>query len=149
LKTLKEKMPKNAKIQRVPLGFNPTWKIFARVFYTAQSLGVLEQSHLALFDALHEKHIKFRSLEDVADWYVTNYKVDKETFLSTAKSFMIDGMVSKGNNAAIKMKVRNTPTLVINGKYFPEKKALGSNEALIDLTLFLIEKEVKNLNLSE
>lgn len=147
MKSLEDKLPEYVKVIHVPLGFNPSWKLFAQAYYTAQSMNILEQSHLAMFNALHTEHKKMRTLEEIAKWYAENYKIDEEKFLSTAKSFMIDGMIKKGNNLAIQMKVPNTPKLVINGKFMPEIQGLRSKEAVIESTLYFIEQEAKAMNL--
>lgn len=60
-------LPDYVRIIQVPLGFNPSWKVFAQAYYTAQSMGVLKQSHQAIFDALHKQHKKLRSIQEVAN----------------------------------------------------------------------------------
>lgn len=149
MKSLHKDLPDYVKVIRVPLGFNPSWKVLAQGYYTAQSLGVLEKSHQAMFDALHKQRKQFRSIEDIADWYVSEFAVDKKEFLATANSFMIDGMINKGNNLAIKMNIPNTPKLVVNGKFMPEVTALGSNDAVIELTRYLITQEAKTMGLTQ
>jgi thiol:disulfide interchange protein DsbA len=149
MKSLHKDLPDYVKVIPVPLGFNPSWRVLAQGYYTAQSLGVIEQSHQAMFDAIHKQGKKFRSIDDIADWYATEYSVDKKEFLATANSFMIDGLINKGNNLAVKMNIPNTPKLVINGKFMPEVTALGSNKAVIDLTKYLIEQEAKSMGLLE
>ena len=149
MKSLHKDLPDYVKVIRVPLGFNPSWKVLAQGYYTAQSLGVLEKSHQNMFDALHKQRKQLRSIEDVADWYVTEYNVDKKEFLATANSFMVDGMINKGNNLAVKMKIPSTPKLVINGKFMPEVTALGSNDAVIELTKYLIAQEAKSMGLTQ
>lgn len=146
---LTKDLPGYVKVIQVPLGFNPSWKVFAQAYYAAQSMGVLKQSHQAMFDALHKQHKKLRSIQEVADWYASEFGVDKETFLSTANSFMVDGMIKKGNNIAIKMQIPSTPKLVINGKYMPDVTALGSNDGVIQLSKYLIEQEAKSMGLIE
>jgi thiol:disulfide interchange protein DsbA len=147
MKSLHKDLPDYVKVIPVPLGFNPSWKVLAQGYYTAQSLGVLDKSHQAMFDALHKQGKQMRSIEDIADWYATEFGVDKKEFLATANSFMIDGMINKGNNLAVKMNIPNTPKLVINGKFMPEVSALGSNNAVIELTKYLIEQEAKTMGL--
>lgn len=147
MKSLHKDLPKYVTVIPVPLGFNPTWRVLAQGYYTAQSLGIIEESHQAMFDALHKQGKKFRSIEDIADWYVSEFDVDKKEFLATANSFMIDNMINKGNNLAVKMKIPNTPKLVINGKFMPEVTTLGSNDAVVELTRHLIKQEAKSMGL--
>jgi len=149
MKSLHKDLPDYVTVVPVPLGFNPSWKTLAQGYYTAQSLGIIDKSHQAMFDALHKQGKKFRSIEDIADWYVSEFGVDKKEFLTTANSFMIDSMINKGNNLAVKMNIPSTPKLVINGKFMPEVTALGSNDAVIELTRHLIKQEAKNMGLVE
>ena len=39
---------------------------FARAFYTAKSMGVLDKTHQALFDALHKDHLPLSTLDTLA-----------------------------------------------------------------------------------
>lgn len=149
MQSLHKDLPDYVKVVRVPLGFNPIWKTLAQGYYAAESMGVLEKSHQAMFDALHKQHKKLRSIEDIADWYAEQYGVEKDKFLSTANSFMVDGMITKGNNIAIKMQIPNTPKLVINGKFMPEVTALGNNAGVIELAKVLIQQEAKAMGLVE
>ena len=98
MKSLHKDLPDYVKVIRVPLGFNPSWKVLAQGYYTAQSLGILEKSHQGMFDALHKQRKQFRSIEDIADWYVSEYNVDKKEFLATANSFMIVAFVNHAIN---------------------------------------------------
>ncbi len=147
MKSLHAKLPSYAKIIRVPLGFSGAWKVLAQGYYTAQVMGVLDKSHQALFDAIHKQHKKLRSIEDIAQWFAENYKIDEKKFLETANSFMVDSMIKKGNNIAVKVNALRTPKLVINGKFMPDAGALGSYDKLIELTLELAEQEAQNMGL--
>lgn len=61
---------------------------------------------------------------------------------------MIDSKVRQSTNMFQRMQVTSTPTLVINGKYKPNVKALGSYNALFELATFLADKEVAELSLN-
>ena len=147
IKPWHEKLPKYVKLVRVPVVFQPGWDILAKAYHTAETMGIAEKTHQAMFDAIHKKHIRFRSIEQIATWYNENFGVDKDAFLSTANSFMIDSKMRKAKNMMRTMKVTSTPTLIINGKYKPNVKALGSNNALIDMATFLADKEAKAMGL--
>lgn len=149
MKDLLKDLPSYVKLIQVPLGFNPSWKVFAQAYYTAQSMGILEKSHQAIFDALHKQHKPLRSIEDVAAWYASEFGIDRDKFLSIANSFMVDSMIKKGDDIAIAMKVPNTPKLVVNGKYMPEIMGLKSNEAVIEATRYFIKQEAKRMGLVE
>ncbi|MBS0582056.1 MAG: thiol:disulfide interchange protein DsbA/DsbL [Proteobacteria bacterium] len=139
---LKAKLPANAQLVLVPAVFNPQWEPFARAFYTARALGVLDKTHNALFEALHTQHQPLYSIESLAGFYA-NYGVDPKSFLATAQSFVIDSQIANGNNLVKSYGVSSTPTLVINGKYRVEMNAenkIGPNEAL-EIALMLVKQE--------
>ncbi len=149
MKPWHKKLPKNVKLVRVPVLFQPGWDILAKAYYTAETMGIIEQTHQPMFDAVHKQRKRFSTIEDVADWYAEKFNVDKQAFISTANSFMIDSKVRQSNNMMRKMKITSTPSIVINGKYKPNKKTLKSNSALLDLASFLANKEAESMGLTE
>ena len=142
MEALKAKLPANAQLVLLPAVFNPQWEPFARAFYTARSLGVLDKTHNALFEALHTQHQPLYSLDSLANFY-GNYGADPKAFLSTANSFVIDSQMANGNNLVKSYGVSSTPTLIINGKYRIEmsgERNIGPNDVL-DIALMLIKQE--------
>ncbi|HET9188952.1 MAG TPA: thiol:disulfide interchange protein DsbA/DsbL, partial [Rudaea sp.] len=59
---LKGKLPKGAKFELLPAVFNAMWEPYARGFYTAQSMGLVDKTHQALFDAIHRDHEPLRTI---------------------------------------------------------------------------------------
>ena len=55
---------------------NPQWEPFARAFYTAKSMGVLDKTHQALFDALHRDHLPLFSVDVMANSFYSKYGVN-------------------------------------------------------------------------
>ncbi len=149
IKSLHGKLAKNVKVVRVPVIFQPGWDILAKAYYTAETMGIIEKTHQGMFDAIHKKHKRFNTLDDVANWYADNYGVDKKAFLSTANSFLIDSKIRQSNRMMRAMKVMSTPMLIVDGKYRPELKALGSNDALIEMVSSLANSEAKKRGLTQ
>lgn len=142
-----EKLPKHVKLVRVPVVFQPGWDILAKAYYTAETMGIIDKTHQPLFDAIHKQRKQFRSIENIADWFADNFSVDRDAFLATANSFMIDSKIRQSNNMMRKMNVTSTPQLVINGKYKPNVKTLGSIPATLDLATYLSNQEAVSLGL--
>ncbi len=147
MKPWHKKLPKHVKLVRIPVVFQPGWDIFAKAYYTSESMGIAEKTHQAMFDALHKERKQFRSLDSVAEWYADNFNVDKEAFMSTANSFMIDSKVRQSNNLMQKMGITSTPSLVINGKYKPNTKELMNHGAVLELTSYLANQEANSMGL--
>src|SRR5690606_35756386 len=64
-------MPDNAAFVEQPAVLTGSWEFHARVYYTLQALGVLDQFHGPLFDAIHKKPRPLNRVTDparVAAW---------------------------------------------------------------------------------
>ena len=147
IKPWHNKLPKHIKLVRIPVVFQPGWDIFAKAYYTSETMGIAEKTHQAMFDAIHKQRKKFRTIEEIAKWYAENFDVEEKQFLSTANSFMIDSKVRQSNNLMQKMQISSTPSLVINGKYKPNVKTLGSNSAVLELATYFANKEAVDMGL--
>ena len=93
----------------------------AKAFFAAESLGIEEKSHLAVYQAIHLKH-SIPAEGDPPDEakvaaFYTQYGVSAEQFLNTMKSFAVSGRINKANQFMARSKVEGTPTLIVNGKY--------------------------------
>jgi len=139
---LKTKLPANAQLVLVPAVFNPTWEPFARAFYTAKAMGVLDKTHQALFDALHRDHLPLNDIQSLAGFYA-NQGVNAASFTSTASSFVVDSQLARASQLVRDYGVSGTPTLIVNGKYRVEmsaEKHIGPPEA-VDIVLQLVKQE--------
>jgi thiol:disulfide interchange protein DsbA len=140
---LKSKLPANARFELMPAIFQAGWEPFARAFYTAKSLGVLDKTHQALFDAVHRDHQPLRTLDDLATLFYANYGVNPGNFQSTATSFVIEGELQHAMQQVRAYGVDATPTLIVNGKYRVTGNAdrgIGFPE-MVQITLDLTAKE--------
>ncbi len=156
---LKASLPPGTRMQYLPASFivAESWPLFQRAFYAARSLGVVDKTHNAMFEAIWktgELGIAYPdsnrlknpppSLEDVAKFYNRVAGVSREKFLAAANSF--DTMVSM-NRADDLMKayqVDSTPTIVIDGKYRMTPRSAGGYDQLIELVKWLVAKESAN-----
>ena len=141
---IKAKLPAGAQFELLPAVFQPAWEPFARAFYTAKSLGLLEKTHQALFDAVHRDHQPLHSIEDLANLFYANYGANAGTFLSTATSFVIEGEMAQGAQRVRDYGVEATPTLIVNGKYRVSMNAehgIGPSES-VQIALDLARQEV-------
>ncbi|MEM1089045.1 MAG: thiol:disulfide interchange protein DsbA/DsbL [Pseudomonadota bacterium] len=136
--------PDRVTYQRVPVVFQRSWEPLARAYYTAEALGILEESHNALFRALHTERRPLRNTDDLANFF-TSFGVTREEFDNTAKSFTVQTKLSRGVNQARRWGVTGTPSVVINGKYLANGSMAGSYERLIQIVDHLVAQELAAL----
>ncbi|TLY49092.1 MAG: thiol:disulfide interchange protein DsbA/DsbL [Gammaproteobacteria bacterium] len=140
---LKTKLPANAQLVLVPAVFRPEWEPFARAFYAAKSMGVLDKTHQALFDAMHKDHLPLNTLDTLATAFYANHGVNPQSFVATANSFVVDSQLARGNQLVKDYGINGTPTLVVNGKYRVElspEHNIGAKE-VVEIVLQLVKQE--------
>jgi len=142
IKNWHSKIPDNVSFSRVPIIFQASWQAYALSYYTAETMGILEQAHGAMFTAIHQQQKRFRSMEDLAEFY-TQFGVDAPQFLSTAKSFAVDTKLRKSiqQTSARGWGVQSTPTMVVAGKYRVKTSRAVPQTQMLNVVNFLIAKE--------
>lgn len=133
-----EKLPENVEFSRISIGPEP----LVRSYYTADVLNILDQSHGALFSALHDERRPFRGIDDLAKFHA-QFGVTAEQFESTAESFPVVSRMRMGNASAGKWQVRSTPTMVVNGKYRISPRRGGTFDEFLQVADMLIARELE------
>ncbi|MGB0514813.1 MAG: DsbA family protein [Wenzhouxiangellaceae bacterium] len=108
-------------------------------------LDILDESHAALFSALHQERKPIRSMDDLAEFHA-NYGVSADSFASTARSFPVESKIRMGNASIGRWGVRSTPTLVINGKYRVSPRQGGTFDEMLEVADWLIARELDAQN---
>lgn len=136
------KLPPYAKLVHVPATFRPDFVPYARAYYTAETFGLVEKTHRAVYEAIHVT----RKLpaegskpdEDRIAAFYSEHGVDKAEFLKAMHSFGVELKLRRATEHLQKSKVPSTPSLVINGRYLVR----GSTyQDMLRIASFLIEKE--------
>jgi protein dithiol oxidoreductase (disulfide-forming) len=154
---LKQSLPANAVLDYLPAAFNTAedWPMFQLAYVTAQVLGVDQQTHDAMFDAVWKgadlsvtdstRALKSHmpTIEDAAKFYNQHAGVPVDKFVATSKSFSADLKVRTDQDLIMAYKVDRTPTIIVNGKYRLHVESAGGTDQLIELVKYLVAKESK------
>jgi thiol:disulfide interchange protein DsbA len=140
-KWLKSK-PANVVFVRVPAVFRPLWGFHAKVYYTAEVLGVLDQVHEAMFEAMHVQRRKMSSVNEVKALFA-QYEVTSEKFDNAFNSFAVDAKVRRATDLTRRYGLEGVPALVINGKYVTDGVMAHGHNGMLQVTDYLISKESK------
>ena len=136
----RKQMPANASFSYVPAAWNAQWEAFARGFYAAQALGVLDKTHELLFKAIHEEQKRFNNYSDIAAWYA-GHGADAAKFTETMTSFQVQSQIDRSKELVAGYGIDGTPTVIVAGKYRVTGASAGSYEAVFDVVDFLVAKE--------
>ncbi|PAK93210.1 dihydroneopterin aldolase [Stenotrophomonas rhizophila] len=119
LQAWQKTLPKDVRFTPVPAVFGGYWDSYARAYYAADQLGVAKRSHVAMFDALHEKGslpLSNVSPTELAGFY-KDYGVTEQQFTTALKSDEVEAKLAVAKSFAQRVKVQGTPSLIVNGKY--------------------------------
>ena len=154
MQKLVKSLPPNAVVDYVPASFNPSedWPMFQLAYVTAQTLGVADRTHEAMYDAVwttgelattegNTLKSKMPTIEDAARFYQKQAGVPAAKFLETAKSFGVDTQVRHDEDLMKAYGIDRTPTVIVNGKYRVTVQEAGGPAQMVDVVNFLVHKE--------
>jgi len=104
---------------RLPAAFGGVKDAWARAYYAAEQLGVLERSHMATFEALHQHRslpMQGVSTTQLAEFHA-HFGVDPEKYIEALLGSEVDGKVKAAHAFSQRTRVPGTPALIVNGKY--------------------------------
>jgi protein dithiol oxidoreductase (disulfide-forming) len=106
MQKLVKSLPPNAVVDYLPASFNPSedWPVFQLAYVTAQTLGIADRTHEAMYDAVwttgelattEGTQLKSRmpTIEDAARFYQKQTGTPAAKFIETSKSFGVDTQV--------------------------------------------------------
>lgn len=139
-KWLKTHKPKGVKFVRMPAIFRDSWAIYARAYYTAEALGVVNQIHTPLFQAIHAHKRRLGSEPAMMQFFADN-GVNNKDFKKTFNSFSVDSKVRRSRELSRRYKVQSTPSIVVSGKYVVDPgHASGNFDEMLNIVDFLLKK---------
>jgi thiol:disulfide interchange protein DsbA len=121
-----KKVPPDVQFRRVPAVFNARWGHDAAIYYTFESMGVLDKVHRPFFDAIHRDHLQTDSSTALGEWLVKN-GIDTKKFNETLKSFGVQSKVRKATQLTVGSKIDGTPAILVQGRY-----QVGAGERMLD-----------------
>lgn len=142
LKSWNESKPDHVEFNRISVAFGrKAWEMMARAYITAEMLGIEEETHHAMMDAIWNQRKQFRSVDELADFY-SGFGVEKSAFLANYQSFAADSQLRKSQRDVQLFGITGTPSLVVNRKYrVQSNKNVGDFNAMLNVVDYLVSKE--------
>jgi len=136
--------PDNVKLNRIAVVFGrKAWELMARGYIAAEMMGIVEESHIAMMDAIWKQGKQFRSMDELADFY-SGFGVEKSAFIAHFQSFALDSQLRKSQRDVQLFGIQGTPSLVVNRKYrVTSNKNVRDFDAMLNVVDFLVVKETK------
>lgn len=136
---LENAKPENAEYVRVPGIFRQSTIFDARVYYTLEALGVIDQMHADIFQEIHVRKNPFSSMEDLRE-LLKKHGVNEVDFKAAFESFAVDTKLKQAQKAFERYQATGVPSIVVDGKYRATASSAGGHPELMELTNYLVEK---------
>ncbi|MCG8672656.1 MAG: thiol:disulfide interchange protein DsbA/DsbL [Pseudomonadales bacterium] len=136
----KKNIPEGVDFIATPAPLNKSWTPHAHAFYVAKALGKSSEINAALFDAIHVDKKRVASQDELAKFF-SQHGVGEEDFNKLYNSFSVRVAVRKAEALAKAYRLTGVPAIIVNGKYIVENRLAKTNERMMKIVNFLIDKE--------
>ncbi len=138
--------PVNVRFVRIPVTWNQTVELHARLYYAEEVLGrngVIKDPKAfreAVFQEYHRRGNRLLSEESIRRLF-ERFGVGPDEFDRTWQSFEVDQKLRVARDLARRYSIASVPTMVVNGKYRTGGTEAGSHPKLIEVIDELIARE--------
>jgi thiol:disulfide interchange protein DsbA len=143
--------PAYVSFSRVPITWSEGHRALARLYYTLQSLGKLDQLHDAVFKEIHVDGNPLVAPDDdaaeterIQTAFAKKMGIPADQFKAAYHSFAVDADLQKADALVQRYRIDGVPTFVINGKYVADVRTAGGQERLMALVGDLVALEHKH-----
>ena len=96
-----------------------------RLFYTLESMGLVEQYHNKVFAAMHVDHLRLNRDEQVFDW-AEKAGIDRAKFIDIYRSFGVQAKLRRADAMMGAYKIDQWPMIAIDGRYLTSPSHAGA-----------------------
>ena len=132
-----KKVPPDVVFKRVPAVPSDAWADAARMFYTFEAMGKLDEYHQKVFDAIHKSNVNMNNKKTRDEWLQKN-GIDPAKYAEVEKSFSVATKVNRAKQLTYAYKVDSVPRVAVNGKYFTTAEQAGSVDRVFQIVDQLI-----------
>ncbi|MCU0974981.1 MAG: thiol:disulfide interchange protein DsbA/DsbL [Steroidobacteraceae bacterium] len=143
--------PDFVRVVRMPVVWNEVTREDARLFYTIEALGRLDDLHLAVFRELHlnrnpltvvaGNRVDAAATESRVRAFMVKNGVSAEDFGKTYRGFAVENKIRQAENLSRRYLADHTPMVVVQGKFTTDVSMAGGVDQLFQLINDLAARE--------
>jgi thiol:disulfide interchange protein DsbA len=124
--------PQYVEFARVPAMWNDTLRMHARLFYTAEALGKLEELHSTIFREIHVNNDPLSTVEQMTAFF-KKHGVSPDEFQKAFASFAVESKLQRADFLNRRYLINSVPQVAINGKYLTDEGMAGGEPELFQI----------------
>ena len=127
-----KKAPSYVEFTRIPAMWNDTTRMHARLFYTVELLGKLDQLHSLIFREIHVNGNQLNTVDKITS-FLKQHGVSNDEFQKSFSSFAVESKLQKADLMNRRYRVDSVPLMLVNGKYATDVSSAGGEPSLFAL----------------
>ena len=136
--------PADVEFKRVHAIPSPSWLPHAKIYYTLETMNLVDKLHDKVFDAIHKDNKNLLN-EKVLDKFLADNGVDPAKYHEIEKSFTVDSKLKRANQMTAAYKVDGVPRVFVDGKLFTGPEFAGGEDKIMGAVDEMIAAERKAL----
>ena len=126
-------------IVHLPATMGGDWNTHATVFYAAEELGIREEAHADIFEAIHENGQRLIDADSIAVFF-SDYGVSEDDARQALNAFAVKSQVNQAHARMRAMGLMGVPALVVDGRYLVTPSSAGSLDNMPQIADALVER---------
>ena len=143
--TFANNVPKDVVFKRVPAVPSDAWGEHAKIFYTLETMNLLDKYHQKVFEAIQTEHVNLGNKKFRDEWLAKN-GIDPIKYAEVEKSFSVATKMQRAKQLTYAYKVDSVPRLYVNGKYSVTAEQAGGPDkvfTVVDQLVAMVRKTGK------
>ncbi len=143
--------PAWVQLKRLPVIWNEVTREDARLYFTIESLGLVDKLHNEVYRELHVRgrpltvvrgnRVDLAATEKAAREFLLSRGVSAEDFARHYRTFSTENKLRQAENLTRRYMLDHTPMVVVQGKYLTDSGMAGGHEQLFQLINDLATRE--------
>jgi protein dithiol oxidoreductase (disulfide-forming) len=138
-------------VRRLPVIWNEVTREDARLYFTVESLGLVDKLHTEIYRQIHQKgkpltviqggRVDRAATEKAARAFLASHGVSAEDFARHYRSFSAENKLRQAENLMRRYLFDHTPMVAVHGKYLTDPEMAGGVDQLFQLVNDLAARE--------
>ncbi len=124
--------PAYVEFVRIPAMWNDTTRMHARVYYTAELLGKLDELHTPIFRAINIEGNPLNTVDKITAFF-REHGISSDEFQKAFSSFSVESKLQRADFLGRRYRIESVPTVIVNGKYKTDVGMAGGESQLFSL----------------
>ena len=132
-------LPPEIAFTRAHVAFSALHETHSRIYYTLESMGLVEQMHRKVFAALHNQRKRLDKDAEI-EAFMTENGIDGKKFIETSKSFGVATKVRQAKQLSEAYRIDGVPAMGVQGRFYTNIGLAGGPTQALQVVNYLAQR---------